>query len=522
MIAATLTLLLSITVVLCFKNALVVVLEDNEYVPALSARGASVEFHYGSMSSSLVHSLANLQVDWKAYVADFDPSNSGHLISFSDLSDEFSHIDDESNMEDDFKSNKFPTFGFYFPKKAQGNNPNWLRRFIAPKLDDPQFMKNTLIIILYGNSNLKSTTSALLLGNSNKRDNHLLEKLQESGFILRDTTTPVKFPWFEKILIVVLENQPLKITMNDTNFQALAAKGTLLRAYNALINPSQPNYIMMVAGDNLNVTTNDAINLTARCIVDLLEEKGISWKTYQEDYPGNCFAGATTTDNKYKRKHNPFISFNQIRNNETLCAKIVNAQQFNVDVAANAVPQYSFYTPNMDNDGHDTGVGYAGEWVTDFLAPLFTNQEFMKNQLIVVTFDEGIKPDNTIYTLFLGNMVPAGYLDDTYYTHYSLLKWIEQQFSLSSLGRHDVNASVIDPSQFYLPGKPTEAPTPSPAPEQQEPQSYTAVAVIGALVLVAIIGGVAYMLIRRNAAQKSKNKFSKLEQAEFLEPLADE
>jgi hypothetical protein len=53
------------------------------------------------------------------------------------------------------------------------------------------------------------------------------------------------------------------------------------------------------------------------------------------------------------RKHNPFISWKSVRESPEKCAKIVNSAQLDVDLAAGQLPQYSFYTPTMDNDGHE-------------------------------------------------------------------------------------------------------------------------------------------------------------------------
>ena len=35
--------------------------------------------------------------------------------------------------------------------------------------------------------------------------------------------------------------------------------------------------------------------------------------------------------------------------------------------------RYMFYTPNMDNNGHDTGLGVASRWLYQFLTPLLSN-----------------------------------------------------------------------------------------------------------------------------------------------------
>jgi hypothetical protein len=37
--------------------------------------------------------------------------------------------------------------------------------------------------------------------------------------------------------------------------------------------------------------TDGVYNLAQANIVDQFEARGISWKTYQEKYPGNCFTG---------------------------------------------------------------------------------------------------------------------------------------------------------------------------------------------------------------------------------------
>jgi hypothetical protein len=77
-------------------------------------------------------------------------------------------------------------------------------------------------------------------------------------------------------------------------------------------------------------------------------------KTYQEDYPGTATYCATNEYyGKYCRKHNPFIAFVSINRNLTRCALIQNASQLDVDLARGTLPQYSFFTPNLDNDAHE-------------------------------------------------------------------------------------------------------------------------------------------------------------------------
>lgn len=253
---------------------------------------------------------------------------------------------------------------------------------------------------------------------------------------------------FARIFIVTLENTDYEAALAQPYLKALAARGALLTSFYAVARPSQPNYFAQIAGAPL-VRDNGLHNLSESNLVDLLEAAGIAWKTYQEDYPGNCFAGAGYR-NLYARKHNPFISFDSIRTDPARCGKIVDAREVDADIAAEALPAYSYYTPNLLNDGHDTGVAYAATWLEQFLEPKLAEPAFADGTLVVVTFDEasGASRDNHIYTALVGPVVRAGTVDPTHYTHYSLLRTIEDNFDLGSLGRNDQDAAPFAQVNF--------------------------------------------------------------------------
>ena len=100
---------------------------------------------------------------------------------------------------------------------------------------------------------------------------------------------------------------------------------------------------------------------------------------------------------------------------------------------------YSFFSPNMDDDGHDSSVRIAGEWLKEFLDKSFP-EKVRQGTLVIVTFDEsGGNSDNRIFTLFFGDMVkPAREQDPKVlgrqYNHYSLLAGLEDYFTVSRLG----------------------------------------------------------------------------------------
>jgi hypothetical protein len=73
---------------------------------------------------------------------------------------------------------------------------------------------------------------------------------------------------------------------------------------------------------------------------------------------------------------------------------------------------------------------------------------FTKDLLFVVTFDEGTgrkphKPSH-IFSVFFGDTVVAGASSAKPYTHYSLLRLVEDAFRLGNLGQNDASAEAID------------------------------------------------------------------------------
>src|SRR5262249_47007627 len=147
----------------------------------------------------------------------------------------------------------------------------------------------------------------------------------------------------------IFENQSADNVMQNAFMKSLATEGIFLFGYHGVTHPSQPNYIAAVAGSTLGVADDSSQDLDATSLRDLLEEKGISWKAYMEDLPKDK---AKTKSGLYFRKHNPFISFDAVRNDPARLEKIVNATQLALDVEQNALAQYSWFTPNIQNDGH--------------------------------------------------------------------------------------------------------------------------------------------------------------------------
>ena len=247
---------------------------------------------------------------------------------------------------------------------------------------------------------------------------------------------------FKKVFVVVLENSNYAAAIQQPFLAEFAKRGALLTNLTASTHPSEGNYISMIAGDTFGINKDAKIDLPDANLADLIESKGLTWKVYAENYPGNCFLGDS---GNYARKHNPFISFTNISTNSKRCANIVNSDQMDSDLKSGSMPNYSMYVPNLKNDGHDTGVAFADQWLSQKFGSLMKDHNFMDQTLFVITFDEsGSKTNNQVYTAVFGDSVVSGTISNQPYTHYSILKTIETSWDLNTLNKKDVTASEIN------------------------------------------------------------------------------
>ncbi|CAG8559663.1 7864_t:CDS:2 [Cetraspora pellucida] len=209
-----------------------------------------------------------------------------------------------------------------------------------------------------------------------------------------------------------------------------------------------PNYVATIFGSTAGITDDNNHNIAGNNVVDLLEAKNISWKAYMENYPGNCYTGsfAPSGTDLYARKHDPFISMNDIRQNSARCAKLVPSTQLDTDISANAVPQFVYFVPNQQDDAHDTNLTFAMTWFQNWLEPKLTQPAFTTNTLIFIVFDEDDGSEgNHVFAGLLGTPVhpPANHTDGGAYNHYSYLATVEKNWNLGNLGRNDVGATTF-------------------------------------------------------------------------------
>lgn len=284
---------------------------------------------------------------------------------------------------------------------------------------------------------------------------------------------------FDHVLVIMFENQYRTYVLRNPYMRKLARRGIDLTNFFGVMHPSQTNYIASIAGELCNVTFDGHIRplLPQRTIVDLLEEAPgpLRWRAYMESYIPQ--AQPWTPDllpvdaSPYYVRHNPFASFASIVQNQARWRHIEDESALFSDLLNGTFPEYAWFTPNIWNDGHYLDglhqeakprapglVDQLARWLEGFFDRLRfpgPRSHLPPRTLVVVTFDEAdyeatweednaspYDGPNQAYTVLLGDTIRPG-VEEEGYNHYSLLRTIEVNFGLGSLGKNDASANYF-------------------------------------------------------------------------------
>ncbi|MCL4338671.1 alkaline phosphatase family protein [Patescibacteria group bacterium] len=250
---------------------------------------------------------------------------------------------------------------------------------------------------------------------------------------------------FDHIAVIVMENKSFKDIVGNRSapyINSLIPEYSLLGNYHAVAHPSLPNYIALVGGSTFGIESDctDCF-IKGNNLANQLEQYHKTWKAYMESMPSICFIGGSGL---YVQKHNPFIYFNDIRNNKERCDNIVPFSKLESDLKSN-VPNFIFISPNLCNDMHECSTAIGDKWLSVQIPMILNSSAFNKQKsLLILTWDEddGLE-DNKVAAIFIGSGIKKGYVSQIYYTHYSLLHTIENLWGLSPLTENVSQSAVI-------------------------------------------------------------------------------
>ena len=270
---------------------------------------------------------------------------------------------------------------------------------------------------------------------------------------------------FKHAYLIVLENRDRDEVLGSPKapfLNSLVADYGLASNYDAIRHPSQPNYLALFSGSPQGVTDNDRHDLAGRNLADQLEAKGRTWRVFAENYPGGCFAGKTASGGvdgpgTYARKHNPAISFTDISSDPARCANITDFAHFDPTAA-----DFELIVPNLCHDMHDCSLAKGDAWLQGFVPRILDSPGWKDGGALFITFDESssdASAHNRVLTVVVAPGMTPGFDSSVHYTHYSLLRTIQQAWDLGCL---DESCEANDMVEFF--GSPTDSSSPAPSP----------------------------------------------------------
>ena len=229
---------------------------------------------------------------------------------------------------------------------------------------------------------------------------------------------------------------------------ALASECGLATNYHNISHPSLPNYLAATSGSGrdglpflswLDCGPSVACDTSAASIFG----QGETWKAYQESMPSNC---ARSNSGQYAVRHNPPPYYEKLSG----CAsRDVPYAQLGTDLAANALPAFSFVTPNLIHDMHDGSIAQGDSWLARHLPALLNSAAYKSGTTaIFITWDEGsgghqiencaTKTSDAschVATIVVSPSTRAGTRSGILFNHYSLLGTAEQLLGLPRLNQ---------------------------------------------------------------------------------------
>jgi acid phosphatase len=313
---------------------------------------------------------------------------------------------------------------------------------------------------------------------------------------------PDGLPVYDHVVIVVEENKDYEQIIDNANAPyinlTLRKEGaTLTRMFGEEHN-SQGNYFWLFSGSNQNVGFKDEIPtkdnnpnypFTGPNLGAALITKGLSFKGHSEDLPavGNKdeFGPNADGEKSYARKHNPWVSFQNVPNDDPATSSNLRFVDFPSDPAKfDSLPRVAFVIPGLKHDMHDdepeVSIPRGDAWLKKNLDAYYQWAK-THNSLLIVTWDENddkkqdpttgvnvkyqgltnpfVEPtnqrnrniQNRIATFIAGARVKHGdFAEGKGVTHVNILRTLEAMYGLSRAGAQQPKAAAGGIQDDYI------------------------------------------------------------------------
>lgn len=269
-----------------------------------------------------------------------------------------------------------------------------------------------------------------------------------------------QFPFSKHVVLVMEENQAYSTVAGNTtawpHLNSMIAKGALATNYYADAHFSIPNYFMLTTGQTLTFDDNSTMVWNLDNIARRMLASNVSFKVYAEGITNGYLGGNTGL---YVIRHNPFALLSDVANSKQVASQVLwPFTQFGADLSKNALPQFSFIVPDINDDAHTGTPQQADSWLqANVLGPVSVNPAFQSggDGILIVAFDEADTADKAhggghIVAAFWGSNVKPGYAQasSTVYQHESMLRTVMEALQLPN--PPGAAAVAPDMSEFFV------------------------------------------------------------------------
>lgn len=293
-----------------------------------------------------------------------------------------------------------------------------------------------------------------------------------------------RVPGFGHVFLVIGENTSAgQVTTTAAPYLTTSIKpeAAWVTHYFAVAERSLGNYVAIVSGQFKKCEAENAFSFTngdvpgqIAChqnvdnLFHQLDAAGISWQEWHESAANPCDMfdhGTIWYKNGYTAHRNPALYFDDIQAHHASedavpsaeCrAKVLPAgttgpndmRYYDAALARGTVARFSLVIPNVCEGGSDlcggrTNVGQFDDFLRREIPKIKASPAFGANGTIIITWDEGGDPDpRHIVLAVLGPNVKAAVYGAGHFTHYSLLRTIEDGFGLPT---HLARAATAPP-----------------------------------------------------------------------------
>lgn len=225
-----------------------------------------------------------------------------------------------------------------------------------------------------------------------------------------------------------------------------------------------PNHLWLEAGTGFGILFDSSPSVnhqsTASHLSTLMMNAGLSWKTYQEDIDGRSCP--VTSAASYSTSDNPFVYFDDITSNATVClAHVRPYSELAADLSSNTVARYNFIKPNLCNSMHQAcaptsnPIKQGDNWLSQEIPKILASAAYQAGGALFITWDHGAANDSPIGMIMLSPYGRKGFTSANRYTHGSTLRTFQEIFGLTNFLGAAVAETALD--DLFLPAGAAES-----------------------------------------------------------------